>query len=63
MNWILSNFATIIISLILIAAVTGIIVHLRHDRKKGKSLCGAKCGCCPMSSLCHKAPAVNNKEK
>lgn len=59
MNWILGNLATIVISLILIAAVTGIVIGMRRDKKKGKSLCGAKCGSCPMSGSCH---AISSKE-
>lgn len=53
MNWIIGNLATIVISLILIAAVAGIVIGMRRDRKKGKSLCGVKCGSCPMSGSCH----------
>jgi len=34
MNWILSNLSTIIISLLLIAAVTGIVFTIRRDKKK-----------------------------
>jgi len=63
MNWILSNLSTIIISLLLIAAVTWIVFTIRRDKKKGKSLCGANCGCCPMSGSCHKAPSVNSSKK
>ncbi|HPU63882.1 MAG TPA: FeoB-associated Cys-rich membrane protein [Mobilitalea sp.] len=54
MNFIISNLATIIVGLILVAIVAGIIIHMRNDRKKGKSLCGSKCSSCPMGSTCHK---------
>lgn len=48
------NAGTILISLALIALVTGIIIRLRKDKKQGKSSCGGNCGCCPMSGSCHK---------
>ena len=48
------NAGTILISLALIALVTGIIIRLRWDKKQGKSSCGGNCGCCPMSGSCHK---------
>ncbi|MBR0218901.1 MAG: FeoB-associated Cys-rich membrane protein [Clostridia bacterium] len=48
------NAGTIAVSLLLIALVTGIIVKLFRDKKKGKSSCGCNCGCCPMASSCHK---------
>jgi hypothetical protein len=48
------NAGTILISLALIALVTGIIIRLRRDKKQGKSSCGGNCGCCPMSGSCHK---------
>ena len=48
------NEGTILISLALIALVTGIIIRLRRDKKQGKSSCGGNCGCCPMSGSCHK---------
>ena len=48
------NAGTILISLALIALVTGIIIQLRRDKKQGKSSCGGNCGSCPMSGSCHK---------
>ena len=49
------NAGTILISLALIALVTGIIIRLRRDKKQGKSSCGGSCGHCPMAGTCHKA--------
>ena len=51
---VMDNAGTIIITLVLIAVVTAIIVKLRRDHKQGKASCGGKCGCCPMSGACHK---------
>ncbi len=51
--WISENIATIVICIVLIAAVTAIIVGMVRDKKKGKSSCGCGCADCPMSSSCH----------
>ena len=54
LEWITLNAGTLLISLLLIGLVALIILQLRRDKKKGKSSCGANCGCCPMSGSCHK---------
>ena len=54
LEWITLNAGTLLISLLLIGLVVLIILQLRRDKKKGKSSCGANCGCCPMSGSCHK---------
>ncbi|CRZ35715.1 attachment p12 family protein [Herbinix hemicellulosilytica] len=54
MNFIISNLATIVVGLLLVAIVAGIIIQMRNDRRKGKSLCVSKCSSCPMGSSCHK---------
>ncbi len=51
--WISENIATIVICIVLIAAVTAIIVGMVRDKKKGKSSCGCGCADCPMSNSCH----------
>lgn len=48
------NAGTIVVSLALIGLITGIVVKLRKDKKKGKCACGGNCGCCPMGDCCHK---------
>ena len=55
LEWITLNAGTLLISLLLIGLVALIILQLRRDKKKGKSSCGANCGCCPMSGSCHKS--------
>lgn len=52
-EWLCENLATIIISVILLAAVIGIIAGLAGNKKKGKSSCGCGCSNCPMSGSCH----------
>ena len=48
------NAGTIIVSLLLIGLITGIVFHLRKNKKQGKSSCGGNCSCCPMGGCCHK---------
>ncbi|MCI8610655.1 MAG: FeoB-associated Cys-rich membrane protein [Clostridiales bacterium] len=52
--WISANIGTILVSLALLAVVTGIILGMKRDKKRGKSACGKSCGQCPMSGSCHK---------
>ena len=53
--WLADNLGTIIISLILIAVVSLIIVRMIEDRKSGKSNGSCGCGCehCAMHGKCH----------
>lgn len=44
--WFSANLGTILISLLLIAAVGGIIRSMLRDKKSGKSTCGGNCACC-----------------
>ena len=53
-HWIAENAGTLIVSVLLIGLVVWIVVHLRRDKRQGKSTCGGNCGCCPMASSCHK---------
>ena len=55
LQWIGENAGTILVTIVLIALVSGIAASLHRDKKQGKSSCGANCGCCPMSGSCHKA--------
>lgn len=51
-----TNLATIIISIILLCVVAAIIVTMRKNKKAGKtcSSCGCGCSSCPNSDSCHK---------
>ena len=51
--WITSNLGTIIVTLVLIAIVTLIILNMRKESRKGKSVCCGHCSHCPMSGTCH----------
>ena len=42
-TWLTENIATIIIGVLLMAAIAAILVHMIRNRKKGKTSCG--CGC------------------
>ena len=53
-QWIGENMGTIIVSVALIALVTGIVIRMRKDKKQRKSSCGCNCGCCPMAGSCHR---------
>lgn len=52
-SWIIENLSTLIVSAVLIAAVTAIIVSMVRGRKKGKSSCGCGCADCSLCSACH----------
>ena len=51
--WLANNTATNLITFVLIAVVTVIVVHLVKNKKKGQSSCGCGCQDCPMSGACH----------
>ena len=53
LEFIIENLATIVISLLLLAAVTGIAVKLIKDWRAGKTSCGCGYSACPMSGTCH----------
>ena len=50
--WLYANLGTIAVTLLLIAAVFGIIRSLIRDRKQGKSSCGGNCAHCGMCTAC-----------
>ena len=52
MAWIMENLGTILISLALVLVVTGIIIKLIKDKKKGISSCGGNCSHCGMCGMC-----------
>lgn len=54
LQWLLDNWATVLICMALVAVIAAVIVKLIKDKKKGKSSCGGNCGCCPMGGACHK---------
>ena len=52
-TWLSANLANILIVLVLAAIVTGVIIKLCRDKKKGKSSCGCNCAHCAMHGACH----------
>ena len=53
--WIIENAGTIIISLILVAIVTGVIISIIGDKKMGRTTCGGSCASCKMCAACRQA--------
>ncbi len=51
--WIMENMATIVVSAILIFAVTVSIASMVRNKREGKSSCGCGCAGCAMSGVCH----------
>ncbi len=54
LEWLGSNYPTLIICAALAAVIALIVVKMVKDRKKGKSACGCSCTSCPMGGSCHK---------
>ena len=52
-SWLTANLGTILIVLVLSLIVSGIIVKLRKDKKKGQTSCGCNCAHCAMRGACH----------
>ncbi len=50
--WITENLGTILITLLLVLIVTGIIIKLVKDKKRGISSCGGNCAHCGMCRSC-----------
>ena len=53
LSWLVSNLATILITLALVLVVVLISLYLIRCKKQGKSTCGGNCGNCPMGGSCH----------
>lgn len=52
--WIKLNLSTIIVCIVLMAAVAAIIKKMVKDKRQGKSSCGCQCQGCSMYGSCHK---------
>ncbi len=52
-NWLINNFATVIISAVLIALVAWIVAGMIKNKKAGKTSCGCGCSDCAISDSCH----------
>lgn len=53
LSWLVDNFATIIISVVLIASVVSIIAGIIKNKKSGKTSCGCGCSGCSLNDSCH----------
>ena len=53
-DWIAQNLGTLLISAVLIAIVTSIIISLIRQKKSGKSSCGGTWAHCALHGQCHK---------
>ena len=53
-DWIAQNLGTLLISAVLIAIVTSIIISLIRQKKSGNSSCGCNCAHCALHGQCHK---------
>ncbi len=55
LQWLSANIGTIAVCAVLLAIVTGVIIHLINNKRKGKNSCSCGCGCsgCAMKDTCH----------
>ena len=60
MGWIADNIGTILITLFLLLIVTGIVLVIIRDKKRGRSSCGGNCAHCKMCTSC---PSRNNRSQ
>ena len=54
-EWIREQLPTILVSLVLVAAVAAAVAGMVRDRRKGKTSCGCGCAHCAMRGACHGA--------
>ncbi|MDY3014777.1 MAG: FeoB-associated Cys-rich membrane protein [Evtepia sp.] len=47
------NLGTIVVALLVAAAVAGVVIHLHWQKKRGSSTCGCDCGSCGSGHVCH----------
>ena len=52
LTWLSANIGTVLITLLLIAAVAAAVAKLLRDKKKGRSSCGCGCKNCAMRGAC-----------
>ena len=62
-QWLTENISTVIIAVILLAALTAIAVKLIRNKKQGKSSCGYGCKNCALSGKCRCAPSESAAEQ
>lgn len=58
----LSNYwGTLVIGVIVAAAVVLIVLKMARDKKKGRTSCGCGCSGCPSAGICHGKPVPSKK--
>ncbi len=60
--WLLNNWSTIVVGLVLLGLLGGIILHMIRQKRRGESPCGCGCSNCAMNGTCHAAQAKEDKE-
>ena len=62
-EWLAANLATIIVSLVILAAVVLVIRKMIRDKKRGKGGCswGGDCGSCGACGVCHNSSPAHGK--
>ncbi len=61
LDFIAGNYPTVIVGLIVLAAVTAIIIKIIKDKKNHKCSCGGcggNCACCPNAAKDSDAPQI-----
>ena len=53
LDFLRDNLGTIIVAVIIAAAVAGVVFRLVRRKKKGEGTCGCGCGGCSMNGTCH----------
>ncbi len=60
-SFLVANWGTLLIGLLVATAVVLILIKLFRDRKKGSSSCGCNCAQCPSSGMCHANQPENSR--
>ncbi len=56
LDFLLENWGTLLVGLLILAAVSGVIIKMVRDKRQGKASCSCGCGGCSGcggSSICH----------
>ena len=54
MDWLMNNWGTLAVGLVVAAVVALIIINYVRKKKQGQSTCGCGCADCPSKSGCQK---------
>ena len=59
MDWIVTNWGTIIVGAFVLGLLSFLVVYIIKQKKQGKSSCSCGCSSCPNAQICH----VKNKQE